>query len=596
MALPESFLQELRNRISIMSIIGRQIRLERRGRDRGLGLCPFHSERTPSFHVDEARGRYHCFGCGADGDAIAFLMHHQSLDFREAIERLAHECNLDLPQETPSSHRVREHKASLIEVIAAAARWFHQNLNTWACDYLRSRGINEASWRHFVIGVAPNGHDGLIRALPDLPIESLIEAGLVRRSETDGQPYDFFRNRLILPIRNISGQIVGFGGRRQGEQGPKYINSPETPVFSKRRLLFGLDRTAIRQAERVIVVEGYFDVITLHQEGYPYTVSPLGTALDEALLRELWRYAPQIFICLDGDAAGRRAAYHLADRALEHTQPGRSLNFAFLPEGTDPADLVQSGQRQELDKALTRARPLVEMIWSQEAEGYIFETPEARADLRRKLKERCTRIGDPLLRDEYRRSFAQLWQTHFPSPVPTIMSNPHPRTRYRQKGPPPPHTSLLRKGGMNRLHHRFEGAALAALIHHPNLADLPAFETLAHLEMVTSELIPLRDALIDILSEKDRPMPEDLIERLSEQLGQDLLDSVLCSSVYSLFPFARSSHEEEACREPWSKLIGNIHARGVRHALHEETKLLISDMNKASWERFLTQQDALENC
>ncbi|HJU18651.1 MAG TPA: DNA primase, partial [Stellaceae bacterium] len=415
MAFPPGLLDELRSRIALGALVGRHVKLVRRGREQ-VGLCPFHREKTPSFYVVEDKAFFHCFGCGAHGDAIGFVMRADNLDFIEAVEKLAGEAGLAVPQASREERREAQRQKTLYEAIEAACAFYETQL--WgprgrrARDYLQNRGLDGDTIRRFRLGWAPGPQDGGGRMLgvalaADFPEALLGEAGLLRRRETGGAVIDYFRDRVIFPIGDRAGRIIAFGGRVLGDGQPKYLNSPESPLFAKGRVLYGwaAARAAAAQAPEAsaIVTEGYMDVIALHRAGFATAVAPLGTALSEAQLAEVWRLSPEPILCFDGDTAGSQAAARALRRALPLLQPGKSLSFAILPAGEDPDSLIRTAGRERFAEVLAAARPLCEMIWQIESGLRPVDTPERRADLRRRLDEAAAEIGERGVREEYRR-------------------------------------------------------------------------------------------------------------------------------------------------------------------------------------------------
>jgi DNA primase len=411
MAFPPGFLDELRSRVSLADLVGKRVRLVRKGREHG-GLCPFHNEKTPSFYVVEDKGFFHCFGCGAHGDAVGWVMRSENLDFIEAVERLAGIAGIAVPQQTPLEREKAQRQKTLLEALAAAAKFYEERLWSPAGragrEYLAGRGVDEETMRRFRLGWAGDDRSALRRALtPEFPLPLLLEAGLLHASDRGGDPYDFFRERVIFPIGDRAGRIIAFGGRALGDQQPKYLNSPEHPLFEKGRVLYGLAlarENARREAEGggagAIVTEGYMDVIALHRAGFTTAVAPLGTALTEAHLGELWRLAPEPVLCFDGDAAGQRAATRAVRRALPLLKPGISLRFASLPAGEDPDSLIQASQLR-FEEVLASAKPLSVKVWETEAIKLPLESPERRADLRRRLIEDIDLIADRTVRAQY---------------------------------------------------------------------------------------------------------------------------------------------------------------------------------------------------
>lgn len=408
MALPPAFLDELRARTPLASVVGRKVRLTKNGRN-WKGCCPFHNEKTPSFYVYD--DHYHCFGCGAHGDAIGFTMQVDGLPFREAVERLAAEAGLELPKETPQQ-AAREAKARDLHGVLAAAmeamqRRLHLPEGRPALDYLRRRGLTDEIIARFGLGWSGAGRGTLATDLKPLGVEAaqLAEAGLTKPVEgSEGAYTDFFFNRVMFPIRDRRGRVVSFGGRILGDGQPKYLNGPETAVFSKRRTLYGLDtaREAVFRGARLIVVEGYMDVIALHQAGFGGAVAPLGTALTEDHLEELWRASPEPVLCLDGDAAGARAAMRAATVALPLVGTERRLRFVTLPAGEDPDTFVAKSGKPAFEALLAGARGMPDLIYDAAAEGKNLVTPEGRAALRNDLVAAAGRVNDRALAAEYR--------------------------------------------------------------------------------------------------------------------------------------------------------------------------------------------------
>ena len=359
MALPVSFLDELRTRTPLAAIVGRRMRLARSGRQ-WKGCCPFHGEKTPSFYVYED-GHYHCFGCGAHGDAIGFVMQSEGAGFMEAVERLAAEAGLEVPKPSPEAAATEQRRLDLAAVLEAAQASFHRRLflpeGRPAMDYLRGRGLSEQTIHRFGIGWSGEGRGAVAADLgrDGVTQEQLVDAGLMRRDDETGRAFDLFFNRVMFPIRDRRGRVISFGGRILGDGQPKYVNGPETALFAKRRTLYALDlaREAVRAGAPLVVVEGYMDVIALAQAGIGGAVAPLGTALTEEQLEELWRLSPAPVLCFDGDAAGSRAAARAAELALPLLAPDRTLRLARLPSGEDPDSLVRR-QGAELCAACCR--------------------------------------------------------------------------------------------------------------------------------------------------------------------------------------------------------------------------------------------------
>jgi DNA primase len=408
-SLSPQFLDELRARTLLSALIGRTTKLQKAGREY-RACCPFHNEKSPSFYVNDDKGFYHCFGCSAHGDAIRWLTDQRSLPFMDAVKELAQSAGMDMPAMDPRAAEKAEAAKGLHEACADAALWFTDQLNgiagAEARTVLEKRGIKPETARAFALGYAPDSRTKLKDALKVYGDPMLIEAGLLISVE-EKTPYDRFRGRLMIPIRDPRGRTVAFGGRIIGDGEPKYLNSPETPLFDKGRTLYNLDRAgpAARKAGRVLVVEGYMDVIALAQAGFEEAVAPLGTALTEAQLERLWRMSDVPILCLDGDAPGQKAAIRAAHRALPMLAPGRSLAFVTLPQGQDPDDVIHSGGKKAFETLLSKAQSIEEFLWRIELAGTRTDTPDGRALLKQRLEQRAQEIAHPDLQREYKRTF-----------------------------------------------------------------------------------------------------------------------------------------------------------------------------------------------
>jgi DNA primase len=408
MALPPAFLDELRARTPLAAVIGRRVRLARSGRNL-KGCCPFHGEKTPSFYVYE--DHYHCFGCGAHGDAVSFVMQSQGAGFREAVEQLAAEAGMEVPKPSPEAAEAERLRLDLHGVLEAASAAFQRKLflpeGARALAYLHGRGLTDDTIRRFGLGWSGEGRGALTAELArqDISADQLIAAGLLTEPADDRPSREMFFNRVMFPIRDRRGRPISFGGRIMGDGQPKYLNGPETELFSKRRTLFGLDfaKDAARNGAVVVAVEGYMDVIALQQAGFGAAVAPLGTALTEDQLDELWRLSPAPVLCFDGDRAGARAAARAAELALPLLTAERTLRLAALPAGEDPDTLVRRGA-SAFQPVLDAARPLSEALFDLVCESTGEATPEQRAALRTRLEETAGRIRDRALASEYRRA------------------------------------------------------------------------------------------------------------------------------------------------------------------------------------------------
>jgi DNA primase len=517
MTLSPAFLDELRARTLLSAVIAPDVKLTKAGRE-WKACCPFHNEKTPSFTVNDDKGFYHCFGCQAHGDAIRFLTDARGLPFMDAVKELAAKAGMEVPAPDPRSRERAERSTDLTDVMAAAQRWFAEQLGgpegAAARDYLQERGIKPLTAQRFGLGLAPAGRTNLKRALAEQGEDKLVDTGmLIRPDEPKAETYDRFRGRLMIPIRDNRGRVIAFGGRLLGPGepkgspessffggGPKYLNSPETVLFDKGRTLYNIDRAgpASRQAKRVIVVEGYMDVIALDQAGIAEAVAPNGTALTEAQLERLWRLDPAPILCFDGDSAGQKAAVRAAVRALPQLAPERTLRFVALPAGQDPDDLVRSGGRDALEALLESPQPLVDRLWRHEQEATPLTTPEERAALKQRLLQHTAAIGD--------RSLSQLYREEWLSRFDALTARARPPVRAQQRGhwikgrgfvpPPPPASAAARTIGQQGIDRPTARAILAGFALYPEAIAGHA-EALAAFSFADRDASRVRDVLLD---------------------------------------------------------------------------------------------------
>ncbi len=431
------FLDELKARLRPSDVIGRKLKLKKQGNE-WVALSPFTKEKSPSFFVNDQKGFYHCFSSGKHGDIINFLQEVDKLSFAEAVELLAEEAGLQIPEDRPGDAEASEKRKGLIEASDAAAAFFQSMLRRApgrvATDYLKGRGVSEEQIDAFRIGYAPGDR----AALKDYLINKgfaepvLIEAGLLIKPEDGGASYDRFRNRVMFPILGAKDAVIAFGGRALDKEArAKYLNSPETPLFHKGDVLYNYARAraAAETGKPLIVCEGYMDVVALWGAGFNTAVAPLGTALTENQLALLWRQSDEPALCFDGDKAGLGAAYRAIDRALPLLKPGKSLSFAFLPQGQDPDDMIRSGGAAAFEAALADARSLVEVLWRREQEAGDLGTPEKRAGLRTRLRALVAGIADKDVRHAYGVEVANRLRDFFSPVVAAADGTPVPRTR-----------------------------------------------------------------------------------------------------------------------------------------------------------------------
>jgi DNA primase len=583
-ALPPGFLDELRSRISLSGLVGRRVKLTRRGREYA-GLCPFHHEKTPSFYVVEDKSFFHCFGCGAHGDAIGFVMRADNLDFVAAVERLAGEAGLAVPQATPQERERAQRQKTLFEALEAAAAFYEARLwapvGARALDYLRRRGLDLETIRRFRLGWASDDRRALRHSLAaDFPVPLLVEAGLLR-SPDEGEPIDYFRGRVIFPIGDRTGRVIAFGGRVVDDGQPKYLNSPETPLFEKGRVLYGWSAARAglaRQAEAggvgAVVTEGYMDVIALHRAGFPTAVAPLGTALTEFQLRELWRLSQEPTLCFDGDPAGQGAAIRVLRRTLPLLLPGQSLRFASLPGGEDPDSLIRAGGRAAFEEVLAAAQPMSVMLWRHQLALRPTDDADRQADLRNRLEDDWKSIADPTVRRSYQRFLRAQFDKAFPWGSPrSKRSALQGRPREAHEGPPPPPRSPQ---SVQR------EILLRILLDFPDVIDEVA-EDLAALDIPEAELNMLRREIFGLI-----PLPSGLD---AGALQQHLVQTGCAATVVALLSpsvdtgFLVRCPDSTSARREWTHVVRMLMG-GDRAAVAQAGNDLESDVSAEMWERF----------
>ena len=429
MRFSNAFLDEIRDRVPISDVIGRRVTWDRRKTNVSRGdywaCCPFHGEKSPSFHCEDRKGRYHCFGCGVSGDHFRFLTDLDGLSFPEAVQQIADLAGVAMPQPDPQAEQREKERMGLVEVMEMATRFFEDQLQTpagaKARAYLRDRGLTGRTIETFRLGYAPESRNALKEFLAGkgVPKEAIEACGLVVHGPEIPVSYDRFRDRIMFPILSVREKVIAFGGRAMSPDAPaKYLNSNETELFHKGSVLYNHAR-ARKGAQgadgtgTIIAVEGYMDVIALYQAGIENAVAPLGTALTENQLDLLWKMTPQPVLCFDGDGAGIRAANRAADLALPFIKPGRTVRFALLPDGKDPDDLVRHEGRAPFDKVLANARPLADMIWNREVQGSALDTPESRAELESRLRQITAGIADEDVRRHYQQDMRERLNAFF---------------------------------------------------------------------------------------------------------------------------------------------------------------------------------------
>ncbi|MEL7272911.1 MAG: DNA primase [Pseudomonadota bacterium] len=633
MRFTPAFLDEIRDRIPIADIVGRRVTFDRKKSNQAKGdfwaCCPFHGEKSPSFHCENAKGRYHCFGCGVSGDHFRFLTELDGLSFPEAVERLADEAGVPMPAVDPQAAEREKKKATLYDVMGLAVEFFREQLQSpagaKARAYLRERGLSPAIQQEFGMGYAPSSRSALKEYLGGKGVEKAqIEAcGLVVFGPEIAVSYDRFRDRIMFPILDARSRPIAFGGRALSADVPaKYLNSPETDLFSKSHVLYNYARArkAVAREGSLIVCEGYMDVIALAAAGFEHAVAPLGTALTEHQMELAWRVGGEPTLCFDGDGAGLRAAFRSVDTALPGLKPGRSLRFAILPEGEDPDDLVKRAGPEAFQNVLDNARPLADMLWNREVEGKIFDTPEKRADLERTLFGIVAQVGD----DNVKRHYQQDLRDRLASFFGTVEGqkgggNRGAPNKYARGGGMPRrmafsdslvNSTLVKSALRNRTSGGGEGAAngsaplrecalVVTVINHPAIG-LSHFEELAALPLHHAGLRQVHGALMNAFATAgdlgNELSPEAIRSSIAAQGLEAELDLLETQIRNSRLWQALTDAAFEDAREGWQQ-AHRLHVRShtLRSELKEAQKAVEQVGDERSVERLVMLKAELAN-
>ena len=528
--------------------------------------CPFHQEKTASFHVDDRKGFYYCFGCHAKGDAISFVTETENVSFIEAVEILAREAGMEMPARDPKAREKADRRTELAEVMEQAVRFFRLQLRTGAAaearDYLSRRGLNEETLERWEIGFAPEGWQNLWDHLSGKGVKEdlILSAGLAKASTKGGKPYDTFRNRIMFPIRDARGRAIAFGGRAMDpNDNAKYLNSPETELFDKGRSLFNHApaREAAGKGQPLVVAEGYMDVIALDSGGFQASVAPLGTAITEAQLQLLWRIAPEPIIALDGDTAGLRAAMRLIDLALPLLEAGQSLRFALMPEGQDPDDLLRAEGSGAIQKRIDAALPMVRLLWQRETEGRVFDSPERKAALDKALRDKIKLIKDPSIRAHYGQEIKNLrWELFNPRKSSGTWQ---PRGKSPAALPSTRNSMLVAAGESAQIQMR-EAVILATLISTPEVLD--QFEAgVERMECADPDHALLRDLVLRFGN-----MEEGLRARIEAESGLEPLENLFALRHVALNPAVRRPGDAEMARLTLTEELAKLQAQSGLNA------------------------------
>ncbi len=575
MKLTVEFFELLRSRVNVSDVVRKRVVLTKRGAEYS-GLCPFHDEKSPSFTVNDIKRFYHCFGCGAHGDAIKFVSETSGLGYRESAIKIAEDYGIEIPKLSKQEEKLYEEIDQIYHVLNLAADFFQSKLNDKAKSYLQSRLIGPKIIDDFSLGYAPSG-GALKEHLESKKISMLMmsKAGLIGKGE-DGRVYDIFRERIIFPIKNIYGKVIGFGGRTMGDAMPKYLNSPETIVFKKNETLYGEDK-AIGEAYRLgnmIVVEGYMDVIALQAAGFKNTVASLGTAITTGHIQKLWRSADEIIICLDGDSAGIRACYKVIEQALPQVTYNKKVSFVILPSGSDPDDVIKNSGANKFKALLEQRLSLSEMIWYLETSGKAPTSAEGKAALEHKLENYADAVTDATLKRNFARFFKDsMWQ---------YLNNK------KQNKKSAAHIELPTQMTESSM---LEHSILSVLVKLPQLlCDNNVQETLSAIHFTNKDLGAFRDYLLGHITQ-NQEIDSERLSKIIEKTSFFKLFVLLVAPSAIFLDISRL----KAGFDPillWEMLIRKYHLLKIK----QEYSALLSDMTEQSFLKVQSyQQEIIKN-
>ena len=590
MSLPPGFLEELRARISVSQVVGRKVSWDMKKSNQSKGdmwaPCPFHQEKTASFHVEDQKGFYYCFGCHAKGDAISFVKETENVNFIEAVEILAKEAGLQMPQQDPLAKEKSSYRDELFKIMELSVRFYQRSLSSAkgerAREYIKSRQLTSKIIDDFELGFAANNRTDLFDYLSNknIPEQHIIDTGMCLRPDDGGTVYDRFRDRIMYPIRDSRGRCIAFGGRAMSKNArAKYLNSPETKLFDKGRSLYNFStaRAALNSQSSLIVAEGYMDVIALSQANFKASVAPLGTAITKDQLTLIWRISPEPVIALDGDRAGIGAAYRLADVALPLIETGKTIKFALMPEGYDPDDLIKERGRDAMQNFVDQSISLADLLWRRETDGFSFNNPEARADLDKRLDLALSNIRDRQLKYHYQQHFKDLKWDAFTKKSgkksSAIQDNTSARTAV--KG------SFIANSDKKNFISLKEKVILAILVKYPNLIERNK-EKLMAMEWIYKDHVLIVDEILN----NGHLGHEEILENLQNKFGDKLLEKLLRQNHVQIIPCLGTKNDPEQAALILSDEISKLEMqRGLDAELEEVVNSPAEELDETAFWR-----------
>ena len=581
MSLPPGFLEELRARVSVTQVVGRKVSWDLKKSNQSKGdmwaPCPFHQEKTASFHVDDQKGFYYCFGCHAKGDAISFVKETENVNFIEAVEILAKEAGLQMPEQDPQAKEKSSYRDELFKIMDLSVRFYQRSLSSAkgarAREYIDSRKLTSEIIDEFELGFAANSRTELFDYLLDknIPEQQIIDTGMCLRPDDGGAVYDRFRDRIMYPIRDSRGRCIAFGGRAMSQNASaKYLNSPETKLFDKGRSLYNFSaaRSALRTQPTLIVAEGYMDVIALSQASFKASVAPLGTAITKDQLALIWRISPSPVVALDGDRAGVNAAYRLIDLALPLIETGKTIKFALMPEGYDPDDLIKERGRDAMQNLVDEAISLADLLWRRETEGLSFDNPEARAALDKKLDQALSNIRDRQLKYHYQQHFKDLKWTAFIKKSGKKFSGSQNNANAGKavKG------SFIANSDKKNFISLKETVILAILVKYPSLIE-PNKEKLTTMEWNSKDHVLLLGEILNI----GHLGYQDIVEKLQNKFGDKALGKLFKQNHVNIIPCLGKKHDPQQAESILSDEISKLE---IQRGLDAELEEVVNSSDK----------------
>lgn len=605
MSITPRFLDELRSRVNLSEVIGQRVKVTRAGREY-KACCPFHHEKTPSFTINDDKQFYHCFGCGAHGDVIKFVMEHDNIGFMDALEILAAQAGLQVPKPSPQEAQKAKKEKDLYELLEDATEYFQKHLlepkNQDALRYLIERGISRETIAEFRIGFSPDDGQALRSYLIERGYKDadMIKAGILKKSTKGGPPYAFFRDRVMFPVPDRRGRIIAFGGRvlpdhlrpprRSDFTPPKYINSSETPLFHKGRMLYGepTARRAAAEGQPIILVEGYLDVISCAQAGIRGALAPMGTSVTEDQILSMWAMIPDFtkvpYLCFDGDNAGAKAARRICDRVLPLLEPGRSVNFIFMPDGEDPDSLIKGQGAAGFQKAMAQSVPLFDFLWNSYTQGRNLKTPELKAGVKAQLEDEVAKIAHKDVQSYYKSQLSRKISDFFFSRSDFGNGNRGGSWKNKPQAGRSGMIPVKPRSPYAQVKTLFPKVLLAGVINHPHIFD-DIEEILTGMVFANMRHEMLKQLLIGIIADDPDIEGDKLVEKIQNSGFTQEIRDICSESVYVHASFCSPAAAKESVQSKWLEYYSDGNAVGLEEEIHNGWMRAYLDSSEEDEER-----------